>query len=261
LLQAIFGVLNRVKRSMLALQEFTQFAVRCFALTFSRPFYLRDTYEQLHFVGVGSIHLVVFSTFFAGQGLAIQFVRELKGMGTEIYLGKLMVVAIVRALGPTLTGLVMAARLSSGIAAEIGAMKSSNQVDALVAFGTDPLRKLVVPRFLALLVMVPTMTLIADLASLFGGAIVSEGVAHVSGITYWSMVRNYLTVENLTVGMVKPVWYAFIIAYVGCWKGLTTEGGTRGVGKSTTEAVVISSVSILISDFVLTRFIFTLLGW
>ena len=261
MVEAFDAALYRIQIFLAGIGRFVIFAARTIGLCFTPPFYFRDLYEQLHFLGVGSIHLVVFSTFFAGQGIAIQFERELKSMGTEVYLGKLMVVAVVRALGPTLTGLVMAARVGSGITAEIGAMKSSNQIDALEAFGTDPVRKLAVPRLLALLVMLPSLTLIADLVSLWGGAIVSEGIAHVSGIVYWSMVRSYLTFNNLAVGMVKPFAYAFIISLVGCYKGFTTQGGTKGVGQSTTDSVVISSVSILVSDFVLTHVVFLLLGW
>ncbi len=259
--KALNGFESRIKEQLLGLQDLTLFSVRILGLSVSGPFYVHDLYEQLHFMGVGSLHLVVLSTFFAGQGMAIQFVRELRSMGTEMYLGKLMVVAIVRALGPTLTGIVVASRTGAGITAEIGSMKSANQIDALIAFGTDPGRKLVVPRLLALLVMLPCLTLIADMVSLFGGSLVSVYQAHVSAISYWSMVRAYLTPENITVGMVKPVAYAFIISIVSCWKGFTTEGGTRGVGRSTTETVVICVVSILITDFVLTRVIFTWLGW
>jgi phospholipid/cholesterol/gamma-HCH transport system permease protein len=261
LVQALTASLNRIKDNLYRVQEFTLFSFRVIGLCFTRPFYGRDLYEQLHFHGVGSVHLVVLSCFFAGQGMAIQFVRELKSMGTEIYLGKLMVVAIVRALGPTLTGMVVAARTGAGITAELGSMKSANQIEAMVAFGTDPERKLVVPRLLALLIMLPCLTLIADLVALVGGSLISVYAAHVSAISYWSMVRAYLTPENLMVGMVKPIAYAFLISLVACYKGFTSEGGTRGVGRSTTESVVICSVTILISDFVLTRVIFTWLGW
>ena len=257
----LLAVSDRLNRTLLGVQEFTFFSIRATGLVFSRPFYVRDLYEQLLFIGVGSLHLVILSDFFAGQAVAIQLARELKNMGLERYLGQSMVVAVVRALGPTLTGMVVAARTASGISAELGAMKSSNQLDALTAFGTDPVRKLAVPRLVSLFVMLPCLTLLGDLAALYGGALVSSLVAHVSGTTYWTMVRRYLTWQNVTVGMVKPFSYAFIIGLVSCYKGFTTRGGTRGVGRSTTDSVVISSVSILVSDMVLTRFVFSLLGW
>jgi phospholipid/cholesterol/gamma-HCH transport system permease protein len=259
--QQLVAALNRLKRTLYDVQDFTLFSARTLAMCVSPPFYWRDLYEQLYFIGVGSLHLVVLSSFFAGQALAIQLARELQNMGSESFLGKLMVVAVVRALGPTLTGLVVAARVSSGITAELGAMKSSNQIDALAAFGTDPIRKLAVPRVWALLIMLPCLTLIADFLQLCGGALISIYMARVSAITYWSMVRSYMTFANMTVGMVKPLVYSFIISLVACHQGFTTEGGTRGVGKSTTQSVVIASVSILVGDAVFTRFIFSLLGW
>ncbi|MBI5837028.1 MAG: ABC transporter permease [Candidatus Eisenbacteria bacterium] len=259
--EQLAAVQNRLKHSLLGVQNYVLFTARSLVLCVSPPFYWRDIYEQLHFVGWGSLYLVLLCAFFSGQALAIQLARELQNMGSETYLGKLMVVAVVRALGPTLTGLVVAARISSGITAELGAMKSSNQIDALTAFGTDPVRKLAVPRIWALLVMLPCLTLISDLLMLFGGQLISVYMARVSATTYWSMVRAYMTFANMTVGMVKPFLYALVIATVANYKGFTTRGGTRGVGKSTTESVVISSVSILVGDAVMTRFIFTLLGW
>ena len=261
MVQAILAVRDRLKSTLYGVQNWTLYSAGVVGRMVTRPFYFRDLYEQLLFIGVGSVHLVVLSAFFAGEALAIQLDRELKNMGSELYLGKLMVVAVVRALGPTLTGMVVAARTASGISAELGAMKSSNQLDALSAFGTDPMRKLAVPRLWSLIVMLPSLTLLADLAQLWGGSLVSIYIGHISATTYWSMVKQYLTPQNLTVGMVKPFTYAFIIALVACYKGFTTRGGTRGVGQSTTESVVICSVSILVVDFVLTRFVFSLFGW
>ncbi len=255
------AVQDRLKYSLFGVQNYVLFTGRTLALCVAPPFYWRDIYEQLHFIGWGSVYLVLLCAFFSGQALAIQLSRELQNMGSETYLGKLMVVAVVRALGPTLTGLVVAARTSSGITAEIGAMRSSNQIDALTAFGTDPIRKLAVPRVWSLLIMLPCLTLIADLLMLFGGQLISVYMARVSATTYWSMVRAYMTFANMTVGMVKPFIYALIIATVSTYKGFTTRGGTRGVGHSTTESVVISSVSILVGDAVMTRFVFSLLGW
>ncbi|HVP39378.1 MAG TPA: ABC transporter permease [Candidatus Saccharimonadales bacterium] len=259
--QQLEAVQNRLKYTFYSVQNFAYFSGRVLALCVAPPIYWRDLYEQLHFIGVGSLYLVLLSAFFSGQALAIQLTRELQSMGSETYLGKLMVVAVVRALGPTLTGLVVAARCSSGITAEIGAMKGSNQIDALTAFGTDPLRKLAVPRVYALLVMLPCLTLISDLLMLYGGALISIYMARVSMTTYWSMVRAYMTFANLTVGMVKPVAYSFVISLVACYQGFTSSGGTRGVGRSTTQSVVIASVSILVGDAVLTRWVFAMLGW
>jgi phospholipid/cholesterol/gamma-HCH transport system permease protein len=193
--------------------------------------------------------------------MALQFSKEMAEFGAKDYMGRIVTLANVRALGPVLTGLMVAARVSSGIAAEIGAMKASNQLDALVSFGTDPIKKLAVPRLWALFLMMPILTILTDTIAIIGGWIVSHFIVHVSDALYWTNVKQKLTYGNLLVGMTKPFVFGIIIAIVGCYKGFTSEGGTRGVGQATREAVVISSITILVAEFMMTKGLFALLGW
>jgi len=255
------GSLVGFARLLVGLQELALFSARVFRSCFRGPFYLRDMYEQAYVAGVGSLHLALISSFFAGQALGLQFARQLSETGTVTLLGSLMSIAVVRALGPDLIGLVVAARLASGYTAEIGAMKSANQIDALVAFGTDPVKKLVVPRVVALFFMLPLLVILGDAVAMVGGAIMAKYVAHISLNLYWSQVSRSMVFGTILIGLVKPAVFALLISLIGCWKGFTSSGGTRGVGRSTTESVTIVSVMLLITDFMLTRVLFALLHW
>jgi phospholipid/cholesterol/gamma-HCH transport system permease protein len=252
---------ERLKKMVFEAQGITVFAGKVFARVFSPPFYWRDLYEQIHFLGLGSVYLCVFTGVFAGQAMALQFSKEMAEFGAKDYMGRIVTLANVRALGPVLTGLMVAARVSSGIAAEIGAMKASNQLDALVSFGTDPIKKLAVPRLWALFLMMPILTILTDTIAIIGGWIVSHFIVHVSDALYWTNVRQKLLFGNLLVGMTKPFVFGVIIAIVGCYKGFASEGGTRGVGQATREAVVISSITILVAEFMMTKGLFAILGW
>jgi phospholipid/cholesterol/gamma-HCH transport system permease protein len=216
--------------------------------------------HQLYFAGIGSLLIVVVSSVVAGQALALQLTRELAASGAKGQIGHFMVISVVRALGPILTGMVVAARMSAGITAEIGAMRSSDQIDALIAFGSDPMRRLVVPRLVALVVALPVLVIIGDTLGVLGGAVVGMQY-HITWETYINGVLRYLTPKNLLVGMIKPFIFAIMIVIVACWKGFTSAGGAKGVGVSTTESVVISSVGILVTDGICTRLIFKLLHW
>ncbi len=255
------GLLGSFARFLAGLQDLALFSARVFRSMFRGPFYLRDVYEQAYVAGVGSMHLALISAFFAGQALGLQFARQLAETGTVTLLGTLMTIAVVRALGPDLIGLVVAARMASGYTAEIGAMKSANQIDALVAFGTDPIKKLVVPRVIALVIMLPLLVILGDAVALIGGAIMAKYVAHVSLNLYWSQASRAMTFGTILIGVVKPAVFALLISLIGCWKGMNSSGGTRGVGRSTTESVTIVSVMLLITDFMLTRVLFALLRW
>jgi len=251
---------ERLRRMIQSVQEFTLFGVDVLRATFSPPFYGREMLQQLYFAGIGSLLIVVVSSVVAGQALALQLVRELSTSGAKSQLGHFQVISVVRALGPILTGMVVAARMSAGITAEIGAMRSSDQIDALVAFGSDPMKRLVVPRLVALLAALPALVIIADALGVLGGGLVGVQY-HLTWDSYMNGVFKYLTPKNLLVGMIKPFIFAIMIVIVACWKGFTSAGGAKGVGVSTTESVVISSVGILVTDGICTRLIFRLLHW
>jgi phospholipid/cholesterol/gamma-HCH transport system permease protein len=254
------ALVERLRRMIQSVQEFTLFTVDVVRATFSPPFYGREMVHQLYFAGIGSLLIVVVSAIVAGQALALQLARELATTGAKGQLGHFMVISEVRALGPILTGMVVAARMSAGITAEIGAMRSSDQLDALVAFGSDPMRRLVVPRLVALVVALPVLVIIADALGVIGGAFVGMQY-HLTWDTYMNGVLKYLTPKNLLVGMIKPFLFAIMIVIVACWKGFTSAGGAKGVGVSATESVVISSVGILVVDGICTRLIFKVLHW
>jgi phospholipid/cholesterol/gamma-HCH transport system permease protein len=229
---------------------------------FSRPFYMMETREQMYIIGIGSLYLVALTGIFAGQGFALAFSVELADFGAKDYLGRILSIAILRELGPVLTALMIAARVAAGITAELGAMKASNQLDAMVAFGIDPIKKLAVPRLISLMVMVPALTVACDAIALFGGYIVALLIAHVTSTMYWTAVRDRLVFGNMFVGLIKPVAFSFVIAFVSCYKGFAAEGGTKGVGRATTESVVLSSISILVVNFLITKLVFSLIkGW
>jgi len=246
------GLLRGFRRFLAGLQDLVRFSGLVLRACF-RPLYLRDLYEQAYYAGVGSLHLAVISAFFAGQALGLQFSRQLEQTGSKSLLGLLMTISVVRALGPDLTGLVVASRLASGYTAEIGAMRSANQIDALTAFGTDPIRKLAVPRFLALLVMLPMLVIVADFVGIFGGYVIAYLSLGLPTSQYWTSAHQALEYNDIVQGMLKPFVFAFVISLVGCYYGLRTSGGTQGVGRSTTQAVVVASVWIFVITALLTR--------
>jgi len=259
-MELIIAIRERLRRFLITIQEFSLFTVAVLRATFTPPFHATETVHQLYFAGIGSLTIVVLTAAVAGQALALQLARELSNSGAKSELGHFMVISVVRALGPVLTGMVVASRMSAGITAEIGAMRSSDQIDALIAFGTDPMKRLVVPRVIALLVSLPALTIIGDALAVGGGGLVGLQY-HLPWPMYVNGVLKYLTPKNLLVGMIKPFLFAIMITVVACWKGFGSEGGAKGVGVSTTESVVISSVGILVLDGVLTRLVFRLLDW
>ncbi len=249
------GHLRGFKRFVNDIQGLTFFCLKMFRYSVGRPFYFAEFMDQMYFLGVGSLFLVVLTGMFAGQAIALQFSIELADFGSKNYLGRVMAIAILRELGPVLTALMVAARVSSGITAEIGSMKSSEQLDAMRAFGVEPIRKLAVPRFWALMIMLPVLTIICDFVAIVGGYIVAVFIAHISPTAYWSNFIDKVSLGNIIIGTVKPFLFAMIIASVSCYLGFSTSGGTKGVGRSTTDSVVASSINILFINFAFTRLV------
>ena len=220
-----------------------------------RPLYIKETMEQMYLIGVGSLFLVVLTGAFSGQGMALAFSQELTDFGAKDYIGRIMSMAMLRELGPTLTGLMMAARVAAGITAEIGAMKSSNQLDAMVAFGIDPLVKICRPRLISLIIMVPVLTIMCDFIGMLGGWIIGVFISNVTSTTYWAQAMQKINYGNILMGIVKPISFSFVIAFIACYAGFRSEGGTKGVGKATTNSVMFSSIVILIVNFLITKFL------
>ena len=248
-----------VKRWAYECQSVFYFSLRILATFVHRPLYLAETLEQMHLIGVGSLFLVVLTGVFSGQGLALAFSQELADFGAKDYLGRIVSMAVVRELGPILTGLMIAARVAAGITAEIGAMKSSNQLDAMMAFGIDPLKKIARPRLISLIIMVPALTVICDTIAITGGWVVARFIAHVTTTTYWAQVFLKLNYGNVLMGLFKPFCFSFVIAFISCYCGFTSEGGTKGVGRATTNSVMFTSIVILIVNFLITKILGSLI--
>jgi phospholipid/cholesterol/gamma-HCH transport system permease protein len=249
---------QRLKDVVLAVQEYALLSARAFASLGSRPRYTREILAQMDALGVQSLSIVVLTGMFTGMVLALQSAASLDVFGARPYVGRLVCVSMVRELGPVLTALMVTGRVGSGMAAELGSMVVTQQIDALRVLGTDPLRKLVAPRLAAGLVMVPILTVISDTLGIFGGALISVFSLKLNWVFYWRSVLSALVPNDLAMGLTKPVVFGFILSTVGCYMGLGTSGGTKGVGVSTTRSVVVGSVLILTSDFFMTKLLLLL---
>ncbi len=248
------GVLGRwIKNALLEMQEYVLLSVAATRATFSRPFYTRDLVEQLDAIGVGSLTVVMLTGLFTGAVLALQSGLTLDQFGARSFVGRLVSTSMIKELGPVLTALMITGRVGSGIAAEIGSMGVTEQLNALRALGTDPVRKLVVPRVLAGIVMVPALTVVADFVGVLGGGIIALSELGVAPNVYWRSLFDGLVIQDAWMGLIKPVFLGFVIMSIGCHVGLRTQGGTQGVGRATTKAVVAASVAVLASDFFVTK--------
>lgn len=246
------------KRTVLSVQEFTYLVIYSVRNAFSPPRYIVDTLAQMDTIGVGSLPIVLLTGFFTGAVLALQTYRTLQTYGEVGLLGEAVALSVVRELGPVLTALMVAGRTSTGIASELGSMLVSEQIDAMRALGTDPMRKLVTPRLYATLLTLPLLTILDDFTGMIGGYLVSTSIAHLTASEYWSTAYQSLSFEDVTQGLLKPLVFAFIVSLVGCYFGLRTTGGTEGVGRSTTRAMVVASVLIIMLDFLITQFLIAL---
>ena len=210
-------------------------------------------------IGLGSLTVVVLTGLFTGAVLGLQSGMTLDQFGARPFVGRLIGATMIKELGPVLTGLMLAGRVGSGIAAEIGSMVVTDQVSALRALGTDPIRKLVVPRILAGTLMAPVLTVIADVVGVVGGWLIAVYQLRVASSLYWKSVIEGLYIQDAWMGLLKPFVLGFVIVSIGCYVGLRTKGGTQGVGRATTNAVVASSVMVIAMDFFVTRLLFSLI--
>lgn len=246
----------------LGVQQYFALGTRALRFVAARPFYWRDALLQMDRVGVGSIPILLLTGIFTGMVLALQSSIELGKFGADVFIGNLVGASMVRELGPVLGGLIVAGRAGSGIAAELGAMRVTEQIDALQSFGTDPIKKLVTPRFIAGITMLPVLVIITDMIGIIGGLIIAvfriglpadvylRGVwttLATSGFIFGVFPRDFVS------GLLKPIVFGGIITLTGCYYGLNASGGTEGVGRATTRAVVTSSILILATDYFLTQ--------
>jgi phospholipid/cholesterol/gamma-HCH transport system permease protein len=250
---------NWGKGAALEAQEYIRLTIAAFRGMVTRPIYRHDIVEQFDNIGVGSLTVVLLTGFFTGAALASQSGMTLDQFGARPVVGRLVSASMIKALGPVLTALMLTGRIGSGIAAELGSMMVTDQINALRALGTDPIRKLVVPRVLAGVMMTPVLTVIADAVGITGGWVVARFQLQVNSGLYWSSVIKGLYLADVWMGLVKPFVFGFIIVSIACHVGLRTSGGTAGVGRATTLSVVAGSVAVIAADFFVTLILSDLL--
>jgi phospholipid/cholesterol/gamma-HCH transport system permease protein len=255
---------DAAKRTVYSAQDFFTLAGKSLGFIFVKPFYTADLFQQMDVIGVGSLGIVLLTGFFTGMVLALQLSVQLQQLGQTALVGKLITASMVRELGPVLAGLMVAGRVGSGIAAQLGSMRVTEQIDALNTLGTDPIKKLVTPRVLSSLIMLPVLTIINDFVGILGGNIIAKYYLGLPASLYWRTVFEQMLTGGFTLryipndfvqGLTKPFVFGGIISLVACYHGLKTSGGTEGVGLATTRTVVTASILILVVDYFLTQII------
>jgi len=249
----VAAVSDAVKDRLRSVQDYSLLCVRAVTRAVTPPHYFADLLVQMDIVGVGSLPIVLLTGFFIGAVLVLQTAAQFVRFGETSLTGDVVAISLVRELGPTISGLLVAGRNSSGMASELGSMVVTEQVDAMRAMGTDPTRKLVVPRVVATVLVLPFLVAMADLIGLFGGFVTAFFTLRIGGIEFWTRAVNALEFSDIAQGLSKPLIFGFIVSTVGCYQGLSVRGGTQGVGLATTRSVVVGSVLILSSDFFMTK--------
>jgi phospholipid/cholesterol/gamma-HCH transport system permease protein len=257
---AIDPIERTAKQIVLTVQDYSLFAYRAVTNLFRPPVYWPDFLIQSDIIGVGSISIVLLAGFFTGGVLALQSAATLSAFGATAVTGRFVSMSMIRELGPVLTGIMVSGRNASSMASELGSMVVTEQIDAMRALGVDPLRKLVTPRIFASITMLLFLTIVADAFGIMGGAAVTIYMNHQNGTQYFSEAYEFLHYPDILQGLVKPLFFGYIIASIGCFYGMRTTGGTQGVGRSTIQAVVVSSVLIISVDFLISQVMIALFG-
>ena len=239
--------------------ELAILTVRAFAALVRPPYEVGLWVRQMEQIGVRSLGVAGITTIFTGMVLALQTAYSLPSLGIKYYIGSVVAKSLVRELGPVLTALIVGGRIGAGMTAEIGTMKVTEQIDALRSMAADPVKKLVVPKLVATLVMLPALTVIGDALGILGGWLVAIAQLDLAPGLYINDVFDSLTLADVASGIGKSFFFGYFIAIVGCYNGLTTRGGADGVGRATTNTVVLGAITVLISDFFLTK-LFYILG-
>jgi phospholipid/cholesterol/gamma-HCH transport system permease protein len=247
-------LLDFLKTLIASFQDFLFLAGRSFLNIFKRPHYYDDVFLQMDIIGWGSLPIVILIGAFSGAIIALQMARALNAYGASSEVGTIVSLTLVRELGPVLTAVMVAGRNASAIASELGSMKVTEQIDAMRALGTDPVQKLVTPRLIATTLMLPCLTVIADVIGLIGAYLIAVPLLKlISGGEYWTSSWQALVLNDLAQGLLKPLVFGIIISLVGCFYGLRTTGGTQGVGRAVTEAVVSAMVWIFVTTLLIDK--------
>jgi phospholipid/cholesterol/gamma-HCH transport system permease protein len=242
-----------LKRQVFAVQQYSLLSLQSALNIFSPPLYWTDTLEQMDSIGVGSLPIIIAAFLSIGGVLVLQTAAQFQRFGETRLTGDAVSLALVRELGPAIAALLVSGRNASGIASELGSMVVTEQVDAMRALGTDPTRKLVTPRVVAMVLVLPLLVAVADFVGLVGGFIVAHFTLRLGAVEFWTRAVDALEFGDLVQGTVKPVIFGFVISTIACYKGLRVTGGTQGVGRATTSAVVASSLWMLILDLFLAK--------
>jgi phospholipid/cholesterol/gamma-HCH transport system permease protein len=233
-------------------------AARAFRAMLAPPYEKGLWLGQMEQIGVRSLGVAGITTVFTGMVLAFQTAFSLPALGVKYYLGAVVSKSLVRELGPVLTALIVGGRIGAGMTAELGTMKVTEQIDALRAMAVDPVKKLVVPKLVATLIMLPALTILGDALGILGGLLVAVLQLDLAPGFYLNDVFDSLTLADVASGIGKTFFFAYFIAIIGCYNGLNSEGGADGVGRATTNTVVLSSILILVSDTILTKLFYLL---
>jgi phospholipid/cholesterol/gamma-HCH transport system permease protein len=220
------------------------------------PWRLRNIFKQMEFVGVRSIFVVVLTGMFTGMVMALQGYHGFRMFSAESMVGSAVALGMTRELGPVLTSLMVTARAGSAMAAELGTMKVTEQIDALYVMAANPVQYLIVPRIIAGFIMVPLLTVISDFVGILGGYFVGVQILNINSGLFMKNMTKMVELNDIYSGLIKAACFGLILSLVGCYKGFNTTGGAEGVGRATTEAVVLASITILISDYFLTALMF-----
>lgn len=245
--------MNPIAKFVLELQDISLLIWNSVVTLFSPPRYVGETIRQMDLIGVGSLPIVLLTGFFTGGVLVLQTFPTLAYYSLQSESGRSVATSLIRELGPVLSALMVSGRIGSAISAELGSMVVSQQIDAMRALGTDPIRKLVTPRLIALIFMLPLLTVAADIFGLIGGGVVANVLYSQDAHVFIESVKNGISTRDILGGVIKPIFFGLIIGAVACHKGLTTTGGTVGVGRSVTNSVVIASIWVIIFDFFLSK--------
>ena len=252
--------MNPITKFLDELQEVSLLLWSAFTGLFRSPRYPGEILRQMDLIGVGSLPIVLLTGFFTGGVLVLQTFPTLQYYGIHSESGRSVATSLIRELGPVLTALMVSGRIGSAISAELGSMVVSQQIDAMRALGADPVKKLVAPRLLALVFMLPLLTVAADIFGILGGGTVASYIFDQDINVFITSVRNGISTEDIFGGVIKPFFFGLVIAGLACHKGLSTTGGTVGVGRSTINAVVLSSIWVIIFDFFLAKALQAALG-
>lgn len=247
--------LDKIKK----LQDYTLLVIDIFKLMPTVRKNLDVVLSEMYLIGTKALVLVSLGGVFSGVVLAIESGHNLEKFGAAMLISRTISLGMIRELGPVITGLLLAARTSAKNASEIGAMQLSEQIDALSAFGLNPVEKLIVPRVIAALIMFLPLTMIADMSGIIGGMLVTNSTFHIDLAYFWNTAINVLQFKDIFVGVIKPVFFSFFIASIGCYYGLITKGGTNNLGKNSINAVVTSSIVVLFLDFIFTKVVWEIM--